>query len=202
MEKYFIIIISMNLLLSGCFMEAREPLSPVALASYPEDIIDTWVMLHNKDGIFMIEKKDMHQLKITFTGKAPAQNNTMVSYGHISQLSGEMFFNYKADGKERYEFYKFIRPCPDLILLYLPNPEQIDKDIKTGHVKGEIQQDFFTHRILKENQQGLIHYIKSYHGNLFVPFRYLVRKSKADKLPKACKLRKFPGVPVDEKKQS
>lgn len=187
-------------LLTGCFMESAIPLSPIEQASYPDDLIDSWVMIHNENAVDVIEKLDEHQVKITFTGKPPKQNNGIISHGHISIIDGETYFNNKSHEKGRYEFYKFTRPCPDLILLYLPNPDLIDKDIKSGRLKGKIKQDFFTYRIIEEDRNGLIQYIKSYKGKLFVPFRYMVRKSKTGKLPGECKLIKYPGVPISNKK--
>lgn len=183
------------LLLSSCFMESAIPLSPVKQASYPADIVDTWAMMHKKNAIYVIEKKDKNQLKITFWGKGPNRENDQVSIGHISRIDGETYFNNKPVGKNRYEFYKFTRPCPDLILIYLPNPELIDKDIKSGRVKGRIVQDFMTSRIIEENRAGLIKYIRSYQGKLFLPFRYMVRQSKVGKLSKECKskIKPLPG---------
>lgn len=178
-----------GLLLSGCFMQSAVPLSPVAQASYPADIIDTWVMLHNKNTIHVVEKMDDNRLKITFKGRGKNRKGDQISYAHISHLDGETFLNNKSAGKDRYDIYKFDRPCPDLILIYLPNPDLIDKDIKSGRIKGRIEQDFFTDRIIEENRSNLIKYIKGYQGKLFVPFRYMVRLSQRDTLSEECKLK-------------
>jgi len=182
-------------------MESAIPLSPPEQASYPADLVDTWVMIHNKNVVTVIERKDAHQLTLIHRDKIQDLKKEMISHGHISLLDHEMYFNNKMADKDRYEIYKFTRPCPDLILLYLPNPDLIDADLKSGRVKGKIVQDFFTSRIFEENQQGLINYINSYEGKLFFPFRYMVRKSRAGKLPEECKLIKYPGVPIGEKKE-
>jgi len=182
-------------------MESAVPLSPVAQASYPLDLIDTWGMVHNKKVTVKIEKLDSHQLRIIQGKKDSESSGDMISSGHISVVNGETYFNNRNGTKNRYEIYKFTRPCPDLILLYLPNPELIDADLKSGRVKGRIVQDFFTSRIFEEDREGLIKYINSYRGKLFAPFRYMVRSSKAGKLPEECKLIKYPGVPIGEKEE-
>lgn len=176
-------------------MESVTPISSVTQASYPADIIDTWVMLHNKNTIHIIEAKDKHQLKITFKGRGTDQKNDQISFAHISHLDGATFLNNKSVYGKRYDFYKFDRPCADLILIYLPNPEQIDNDIKSGRLKGRIVQDFLTNRIIEENQTNLVKYLKVNHKTLFIPFRYMVRQSLADKLSAECKssLKPIPG---------
>jgi len=199
MAKQVFIIVLGALLAAGCFMETAVPLSPVDTATYPEDLVDNWVMVHDKSGVAVIERKDAHQLTVTFRGSDSGPRDSLVYHVHISRLDGEIFINARFEGADRYELYKLSRPCPDVILLYLPNPELIDKDIETGRVKGRIVQDFFTHRVIEEDRDGLIDYIKRYRGRLFVPFRYMVRASKAGRMPEECRLEKYPGVPVSDK---
>ena len=188
------------LLLSGCFMESVTPISPVNKANYPADIIDTWTMLSNKNLIHLIEAENINQLKVTYKSRGDNQESDSVSYVHFSHLSGVTFINNKPAHGKRYEFYKFSRPCADLILIYLPNPEQIDRDIKSGRLKGRIVQDFLTSRIIEEPQVKLIKYLKQYQKELFIPFRYMVRKSKEGKLSEECKsnIKPIPGDPENK----
>lgn len=188
------------LLLSGCFMESVTPISPVEQASYPADIIGTWTMLHNKNVIHLIEAKNKHQLKVTFKGRDTDRKNDQISYAHISHLNGANFINNISAYGKRYEFYKFDRPCADLILIYLPNPDQIDRDIKAGRLKGRIIQDFLTSRIIEETPTNLVKYLKKYQQELFIPFRYMVRQSQADKLSEECKsnIKPIPGDPENK----
>jgi len=188
------------LLLSGCFMESVTPISPVNKASYPADIIDTWTMLSNRNVIYLIEAENKNQLKVTFKGRGDNRENDQVSYVHFSHLNGASFINNKPAHGKRYEFYKFSQPCVDLILIYLPNPEQIDRDIKSGRLKGRIVQDFLTKRIIEESQVKLIKYLKRYQKELFIPFRYMVRKSQEGKLSEECKsnVKPIPGDPENK----
>jgi len=187
------------LLLSGCFMESTTPISPVKQSSYPDDIIDTWSMLSNKNVIYLIEAKTKNQLKVTFKGRGNNKNG-QVSDVHFSHLDGATFINNKPMYAKHYEFYKISRPCPDLILIHLPNPEQIDKDINSGRLKGRIVQDFFTKRIIEEPQIKLVKYLKKYQKELFIPFRYMIRHSKQGKLSKECKasVKPIPGDPENK----
>lgn len=200
MRNVFTLIISSSLLFTGCFMQSTVPLSPVQQASYPADLIDSWVLDHNKNVIHRIEKYDKHRLKITQLGKGSDPRGDLVYIGHITYLDGKRFINTQSLSFERFEIYQFERPCPDLILIYLPNPELIDKDIKAGRVKAKIVQDFFTHRIFEESREGLINYIRSYKGKLFVPFRYMIRKSKAGNLSETCQAKIKP-LPMDAHKK-
>lgn len=181
-------------------MESTTPISPIKQANYPADIIDTWSMLSNKNVIHLIEAKNINQLKVTFKRRGDNNKNDQVSYVHFSLLDGETFINNKPEHGKRYEFYKFSRPCADLILIYLPNPEQIDRDIKSGRLKGRIVQDFLTSRIIEESQLNLIKYIKRYQKELFIPFRYMVRQSQAGKLSEECKsnIKPIPGDPENK----
>lgn len=188
------------LLLSGCFMESVTPISPVNEASYPADIIDTWTMLSNRNVIHLIEEENINQLKITYKRRGDQRESDRISYVHFSHLNGATFINNKPAHGKRYEFYKISRPCTDLILVYLPNPEQIDRDIKSGRLKGRIVQDFLTNRIIEEPQVNLIKYLKRYQKELFIPFRYMVRKSQEGKLSEECKsnLKPIPGDPENK----
>ena len=191
---------SFCLLLTSCFMESVTPISSVEQASYPPDIIDTWGMLHNKNTIHIIEAKDKHQLKITFKGRGTDRKSDQISYAHISHLDGATFLNNKPAYEKRYDFYKFDRPCADLILIYLPNPEQVDSDIKSGRLKGKVVHDFFTSRIIEESQVNLVKYLKINQKKLFIPFRYMVRQSQTDMLSAKCKskIKPIPGDPENK----
>lgn len=181
-------------------MESTIPISSIKQANYPADIIDTWSMLSNKNVIHLIEAKNKNQLKITYKGRGNSKNNDQISYAHISHLDGANFLNNKSEYGKRYDFYKFTRPCVDLILIYLPNPEQIDRDIKSGRLKGRVVQDFFTSRIIEETQINLTKYLKKYQQELFIPFRYMVRQSQVGKLSDECKssIKPIPGDPENK----
>jgi hypothetical protein len=199
MKNLKLTIFSACLLLSGCFMVSPVPLSPVEYSYYDNDLVDTWIMTHNKRAITLIEAHDSNRLRISFPDIPDIDKQSIQYLAHISTIDAKTYVNAKQTGHGLYEIFMIERPCPDLILLYVPDPGMVEKDIKSGKVKGNIVLDFGKMRIIKESWEGLIHYIKSKKGKLFVPFRYMARKAKADNLSNECKAAIKP-LPVDRGK--
>lgn len=196
MKKLLFITIASMLLTGGCFMESPTPLSPVESSYYEADLSDTWIMPHNLNVTVIIKAHDTNRLQVRFPDREDNQKYKLEYLVHTSVIDGKNYINAIQPGREFYEIYMYERPCPDLLLIYIPDPDIVENDITTGVVSGKIELNFGKSRILEEEREGLIDYLRQKQKNLFIPFRYMVRKTKADNLSSKCKAAIKP-LPVD-----
>lgn len=186
--RLVLITIIACLLLPGCILQSPIPIGPVTESSYSDDMLDTWVMYHDRKFIYRIEKEDNHQVRVSEL-KDTDKTVAVVNLGHFTSLGGLDYFSYKSLGDKKQDHYYLIRydrPCPNIIRISIPNPEMIDRDIKSGYIKGRIHQDFFTNRYIEEAQAGLQQYLINHQDELFVLHHDLVRQSAIDSLSTDC----------------
>lgn len=199
--KQTLLLILASLLLQACLLESSHPLISEENIQLTLDPTDDWVMMHNHEAQFRIHKSSSNLYTVSMFSSQETKKQKIEFTGDIIILGGSYFYNARTADSSNYQLYRFSQPCKDVILIYMIDTNALAQDIQSGSIKGHINQDLMKMYTIDAGQSDLQSYIKNNQDKLFIPFRYIVRKSKIEKLDKTCKLKKYPGVPISPKKQ-